>query len=439
LDVVSHFSGGTEQQKADYKNITNVSELNNELVVIRVFTKIGKIKEAIDKCTESLLACLISRKFEDYAALDNIIAPLTTNAVLGKINDCKALVRCFHYNALVANRWKFNIDNTISQLGNDLLPKIIRATELSQVEKRENIEIILKDIFMLANTKHNYALAGRCLLKREKLAAEDKARQSLFLEQLKLYVYQCNDENLKKAQDLCNSSLKAEIEATINWEEKFNVEVKYWYYRFEFVKNRKLFLKSKLLTPEELEIKKQYEEELYVNISETQKTGNVRLIRRVLYLLGAWYYNFADYEKAKELLKESVELARKNKEYDDFAEATFAATELELEKKSSIAINKEQWKNKASELSLHDKNKNFVPIAKIFLAIGDEEKAAELAREQYEIMYGYGEPHIRCHYFEQAENFLREDLKDKYAPPPVTLTIDNAAPWEKIVDDFLAT
>jgi hypothetical protein len=153
------------------------------------------------------------------------------------------------------------------------------------------------------------------------------------------------------------------------------------------------------------------------------KTGNDRATIRGLHnLRGRWRQEQGRYELAAESLHEAVRMAREVGQVDAGAEARFALAKIHLDQLTDPRQEAERLANA--------KNPAHIPLAELWLVIGDCEQAKKHALAAYKWAWADGEPYVHRYELNQSHALLEKLGVEIPKLPPYDPDKDEKLPWE---------
>ncbi|ANZ41320.1 hypothetical protein BBK82_40520 [Lentzea guizhouensis] len=164
--------------------------------------------------------------------------------------------------------------------------------------------------------------------------------------------------------------------------------------------------------------------------AKAQQDGNRLLLRKARRIRGIWCAQRGEWAQAAQEFGEAVSMARVVGLADSLSETWFALARFHL---GELPLPVDQ----AAELA-SARRPAHLPLARLWLAIGDLPRATEHALTAHRYAWADGEPHVRRFELRQAEELLTEIG----APVPVLPPYDPAEhpkePWEEQVEGLIA-
>lgn len=167
-------------------------------------------------------------------------------------------------------------------------------------------------------------------------------------------------------------------------------------------------------------------EESLVHSEQLSRAGRDRQIIRFLHgLRGEWRLEQEQWEVAAESLHEAVRMARDVGQTDVVAETQLALAKFHLGSLADPHQNAEQL--------AEPKKPAHLPLAELWLAIGDREQAKKHALAAYRWAWADGEPFVHRYDLNKSRALLEQVGAEVPNLPPYNPAKDEKLPWEDAV------
>ena len=366
--VVDHFS---TRRRDPYEEAESLDDLQDGLTVVRTLLRMGRMQAAYDAYRGDLSMAL-SVNLEANAEIVSLLSPFFTRGWLSPSANLP--------------------DGAVSYLATDVALALEGLGELNQAIvlhksalqsdiARRNWTYVTIDLMNLATAlerQNNLAQAERYLAQALELAELTGSYRIMFVTRLHAF------------RQLANSGREAEAQRMWTLLDPMGREWPRYLYKpgDAEVSYARFQLDRETLAEEHL-----------ARAEQLARSGHNRHGLRQLYALrGEWLLERNEWAGAAESLAEAVRLAREANTSDPEAEARHATARLRLEQRPAPDEEAERLAGLPKPAHL--------PLAELWQAIGDRDRATRHALAAYRLAWADGEPHVRRYDLKRATRLL---------------------------------
>ncbi len=391
--VVDYFS---QQAPLSYRDAETLDDLSCGLHIVRTLLLMGEYQQAADAFVGNLCNPLLFN-LEAHAELLTVARPFFRKG-WGTLPDKTTSYQAMHMagDAAMALTATGELDASLLADG-----AVIRQALLDR-----SWEEIKKPLVGIANVllrRNRLAKVEQCVLLEIELCSLLKS--DIYNAQSDYFTHLTTVGRFSEAESLCQE-LKAK-----QYLEYHSGSLLEQYARLQFYQGR-------------------LQEEQIVQAEEVAKKGKNRpTIRRLHELRGDWYLDQNEWELAAASYHEAVLMGRESRKKMSTAETLFHLAKFKLgELPDARSVAEQMEQTKASDWAL----------AKLWIAIGDHERAKKHALAAYESSWADGEPYVFRHALTRAKALLEQIGEKTPDLPHYDPDKQEDFPWERELRAALA-